>query len=72
MKKPIHISVVMREDGSVDVSFYFKDALVSDLSMINHELDLLKQEILSRLKDAPKEYQIEDYGEEEDLEGGVP
>lgn len=63
MKKPIHISVVIDGDG-VDVSFYFGGARVCDLSMLNHELDLLKQEILSRLKDAPKDYEIQDYGEE--------
>lgn len=56
-EKPIHISVIATDEGA-NTSFWFKDATVSHLSMINHEIDLLKMEILDRIKDAPKEWEI--------------
>lgn len=64
MNKKIHISIVVEENGT-HTSFYFKGATVSHLSMLNHELDILKGEIIDRIKEAPKDYEIEDYGEEE-------
>lgn len=66
-QKPIHVSIVLTGEGDEEgtrVSWYFKDATVEQLSLINHELDLMKMEILSRLKDAPKDWDIEDWGEE--------
>lgn len=60
--KPIHISVVAEDEGS-KVSWYFKDATVGHLSMINHEIDLLKREVLDRIKEAPKEWEIEETNE---------
>ena len=65
-KKPIHISVVISGEESTDISFYFKNATVIQLSMINHELDILKSEIIDRLKSAPKEYEVQDFGDEDE------
>lgn len=62
-KKPIYITVVAEEERT-HTSFWFKDATISQLSIINHELDILKREIIDRIKEAPKDYEIEDYGEE--------
>ena len=64
MTKPIHIAVEATKEGA-HTSFYFKGATVGQLSMINHELDLLKIDILERIKDAPKDYEIQDFGEED-------
>ena len=57
--KPIHINVIAKEEGTI-TSFWFKDATVSQLSMINHEIDLLKREILDRINDSPKEWEIKE------------
>lgn len=71
-KRPIYISVVAKDDESTDVSFYFGKATVAQLSMINHELDILKKDIINRLENAPKSYEINEYDEgeepDEDLE----
>ncbi len=61
--KPIHISVVAEDQGS-RASWYFKDATVGQLSMINHEIDILKLEILDRIDKAPKEWEIKETDEE--------
>lgn len=63
--KKIHISVIANEDETTNTSFYFGGATVGQMSMLNHELDILKQEIISRIKDAPKIYEIEDYGKDD-------
>ncbi len=65
MKKPIHISVIVNEKGT-ETSFYFKDATVGQLALINTELDILKKDIIERMNDAPKDYEVQDFGEEED------
>ena len=62
MKKQIHISVIANDEGT-HVSFYFGGATVENLSMLNHELDILKIEILDRLKDSPKDYEVQDFGD---------
>lgn len=67
-KRPIHISVIAGEE-STDVSFYFGGATVGQLSMINHELDILKKEIVNRLEEAPRSYEIEEYDESEENDG---
>lgn len=61
-KRPVYISVVANED-SANTSFHFKDATVAQLSMINHELDILKKEILTRIEESPKEWEIEEYAD---------
>ncbi len=63
MKKPVHISVIANEDESLEVSFYFGNATRTQLSILNHELDILKYEILSRIRETPPDYQVEDYGD---------
>lgn len=55
--RPVYISVVAREEGT-NISFNFKDATVAQLSMINHELDILKKDIIERIDGAPKEWEI--------------
>lgn len=64
-KRPIYISVIAKEDGEgTHTAFYFGKATVAQLSMINHEIDLLKMEILDRINGSPKEYEVlEDNGE---------
>ena len=64
MKKPIHLSIIAEENGT-HTSFYFKGATVAQLSMLNHELDILKQEIIDRIKNAPKDYEVTESDEEE-------
>ncbi len=63
MPKQIHIQVLVDSEDTCHTSFYFKGATVGQLSMINHELDILKQEVISRIKDAPKDYEITDFGD---------
>ena len=60
-EKPIYISVIAKEEGT-ESSWYFKGATVAQLSMINHELDILKKEILDRIEASPKEWEIENHG----------
>ena len=64
MKKKIHISVVIEGEGTHS-SFYFKDATVGELYALNSELDLLKGEILDRIEDAPKDFEIKDFGDDD-------
>lgn len=64
MKKKIHILVVIEGEGTHS-SFYFKDATVGELYAMNSEIDVLKKEIIDRIKDAPKDYEIQDFGDEE-------
>ena len=59
--KQIHISVVAESQGT-NTSWRFKDATVGQLAMINHEIDLLKREVLNRIREAPKEWEIEESG----------
>ena len=56
-EKPIHISIVANEEET-NTSFYFKGATVAQLSMINHELDILKKDIIDRIEHAPKEWEV--------------
>ncbi len=55
--KPIHISIIAKKEGT-NTSFYFKGATIAQLSMINHELDILKREIIDRIDSVPKEYEV--------------
>lgn len=63
--KKIHILIEV-EKQSTHISFYFKGALVEQLYALNSELDLLKGEILDRIKDAPKEFEIQEFDDEEE------
>lgn len=63
-KKKIHVAVVFNSEDNVNTSFYFKDATVEQLAMLNQELDILKQEILERVKYSPKDYEVQDFGDE--------
>lgn len=65
--KPIHAAVTIIEGGT-HTSFHFKDATIGDLALINSELDLLKMEVLERIRDSEKEYEVNDYGEDADLD----
>ncbi|MCK4648067.1 hypothetical protein KAT51_00945 [bacterium] len=56
-KRPIYISVVAKKEG-VTTSFHFKKATVAQLSMINHELDILKRDIIERIEQSPKEWEV--------------
>jgi len=62
--KPVHIKVIALSDESTNTSFYFGGATVGQLSMINHEIDLLKREVLDRIGEAPKEWEIEETSED--------
>ncbi len=64
MEKKIHVSVVIEGEGTHS-SFYFKDATIGELYALNSEIDLLKREILDRIEAAPKDYEIQDFGDEE-------
>ena len=59
--RPVCISIIAKEDGT-NTSFNFKDATVAQLSMINHELDILKKDIIERIDRAPKEWEINHEG----------
>ena len=69
MTKIIGISIKISdgedEDG-IHSSFYFRGATVEQLYAINSELDILKKEILDRIKDAPKEYEVEEFEDGEE------
>ncbi len=67
VNKKIHIGVIASEEGT-ETSFYFGGATISQLSMLNHELDILKLEIIERIRDAPKDYEMKHYDNEEDKE----
>ncbi len=67
-KKKIHIAVTCNGEEGTHSSFYFWGASVGQLSMLNHELDILKSEIIERLKAAPKDYEIKEFEEGEDEE----
>ncbi len=58
----ISIKIVDGEDGA-HTSFYFGGATVEELYAINSELDILKLEILERIKEAPKDYEIKEFGD---------
>ena len=62
MGKKIHIAVSI-EGENTHSSFYFKDATVGQLYALNSEIDVLKKEIIDRIKEAPKDYEIQDFGE---------
>ena len=64
MKKKIHILIELEGESS-HVSFYFGGALVEQLYALNSELDLLKKEILDRLKEAPKEFEVKEFYKED-------
>ena len=61
-QKEIHVKIIAEKE-STHTSFYFKNATLGQLSLINSEIDILKQEIISRIKNAPNDYEIEEYGE---------
>lgn len=63
--KPVHISVIANKDESLDVSFYFGNATISQLSDLNREIDILKYGILSKIKDTPPDYKVEEYEDED-------
>lgn len=63
-KKTIYVGIKIEGEG-VSSSFHFKDATVGELALINAELDIIKLEILERINEAPKDYEIKDYGEDE-------
>ncbi len=64
MAKKIHVSVIIEGEGT-STSFYLKDATVGELYALNSEMDVLKKEIIERIKDAPKDYEIEDLGDDD-------
>lgn len=64
MTKKIHVAVTVDGEGT-NVSFSLGEATVGQLALINAELDNLKKEVLDSIRDIPKDYEIEDFGEEE-------
>ena len=66
MVRKIHVAVVFDGKEGFNTSFYFKNATVEQMAILNQELDILKQEILERVKDYPKDYEVQDFGEEEE------
>ena len=67
--RPIHIAVNITETGTHS-SFYFGGATVGELYALNSELDVLKADIIERIRDAPKDYEVEDFGDSGGEEGG--
>ena len=65
MKKQIHAATFFEGD-LIHSSFNFEDATIGQLCQLNAELDLLKGEILDRIDKAPKDYEIKDFGEEDE------
>ena len=63
MDKKIQVSIVLEGD-STNTSFYFKNATIGQLYALNSELDVLKTEIIDRIKEAPKDYEVQDFGED--------
>lgn len=59
-KKPIHISVAIEGEGT-HTSFYFKDATIGQLALINAELDILKKELVDRIDECPKDYEVKEF-----------
>lgn len=67
MTKIIGISIkIIGGENATHTSFYFGGATVEQLYAINSELDILKREILDRIKDAPKEYEVEEFEDGEE------
>ena len=58
-KRPVYISIVAQEDRA-NTSFFFGGATVAQLSMLNHELDIIKKDIVKRIEGSPKEWEVEE------------
>ena len=52
----IYIAIKVDEEGSIKSSYAFKEATMGQLSMVNHELDILKQIIIEHLRASRKSY----------------
>ena len=62
-EKNIGIKVIVDQEGMAHTSFYFKEATIGQLQTINAELDILKKDIINRIDESPKDYEVKDFGE---------